>query len=81
MRIFDPLIDEESDVLLVRAQCLENMKNGVIYTSFANENLSAGMMQTMKVKDLFDATTLFLKELNPSLYGHHISKTRPYYTF
>ncbi len=81
MRIFDPLIDQEADVLLVRAQCLENLKNGVIFTSFSNENLNAGMQVSIKTKDLFNATTIFLKELHPEIYGKVVSKTRPFFTY
>lgn len=74
---FDPNIDEEADILAIRAKCMTNLKKGTIVTSWVNENTSVGKIVAVPTQELFDATTVYLQEKNPALYGYRVTQCQP----
>jgi hypothetical protein len=72
----DPLIDDETTVLAIRAKALSLLQAGVQTMSWQGEGTSASKQFTAPVMDILNETRAFLKQKNPNRYGYLTSRSK-----
>ncbi len=79
MLLFDPSIDDISDVLEIRAKAFSMLKEGATVMSWGNEATNVTKQFTLPIKEVLEQTAIFLKQADPDTYGRRITRTTPKY--
>jgi hypothetical protein len=75
-QFLDPLIDSEDEVLAIRAAALALYKEGKTIIEWEGEGTSAKRAFVAPIEKILAETRMFLKQLNPAVYGYPIRNSR-----
>jgi hypothetical protein len=77
--LFDPNIDSLEDVIAIRAKAITALKQGQATVSWQNEGSAETLAWTLPVSVVLEETKIYLKIVDPALYGRRVTRTTPLY--
>lgn len=71
-------IDTEDDILTIRSEAMELLRNGSLtVTNWNSEGTSVSKYQGVKTETLIQWCNEFLQTLDPIKYGKRVTRTKP----